>query len=142
MWSAIRSRRLVLAAATLVATGSFTACNGSDSGNVIADPVVTGTIALTLTPGSVSVAAGGTGSVGLSVGRGGAFSGPVLLTASGVPAGVSVTFGSSTVASGAFSTSVNVTVAAGTTAATTAISIVGTGSGLTSPAATLTLRTL
>ena len=138
----MRSRRLALALVTLGATGSFIACNSSGSGNVIVDPVVTGTIALNLTPGSVSVAAGGTGSVGLTVSRGGAFNGAVLLTASGVPTGVSVTFGSSTVASGAFSTSVNVTVAAGTTAATTAISIVGTGSGLTSPSATLTLRTL
>ena len=90
---------------------------------------------------SVSAVAGGTGSVGLSVSRGGGFDGPVLLTAAGVPTGVTLTFGSSTVLPGSFSTSVNVSVAAGTAAATSAVMIVGTGGGLTSPAALLTLRT-
>ena len=125
----------------LLALTSVAGCNGS-SGEVLAEPPQPGSIALNLTPGSVSVAAGGMGSAGLSVTRGGSFGGAVQLAASGVPAGVSLTFGSSTVSSGVFSTSVNVTVAAGTPATTALISIVGTGASLVSPAVTLTLRTL
>lgn len=142
MLSVTRSRPLVCGLATLMIAGSLAACGSSSSGVTVVDPPVTGTIALTLLPGSLSVAAGGTGSVGLSLSRGGDFAGAVLLTASGVPAGVTLTFGSSTVAAGVFSTSVNVSVAAGTVVPSTPITIVGNGSGLTSPAATLTFRTL
>jgi hypothetical protein len=105
------------------------------------EPVPNGSISLGLTPTSVALAAGGTGSVGLTVTRTG-FDGPVTLSASGVPAGVSVTFGSSTVAAGASSTSVNVTASTAIPAPSVEISITGTGSGLMSPAVKLTLRPL
>ncbi len=142
MLSVTQSRPLFRAIGTLVIVGSLAACGSSSSGTTAVEPPVTGTIALTLLPGSLSVAAGSTGSVGLSISRGGDFAGAVLLAAAGVPAGVSLTFGSSTVAAGVFSTSVNVSVAAGTVVPSTPITIVGTGSGLTSPAVTLTFRTL
>lgn len=136
----MKSHRFVRAAVVLLTLATLIACNSS-SGGAVVNPTPTGTIALNLTPTSVSAVAGGTGSVGLSVSRGGGFDGAVVLTAAGVPAGVTLTFGSSTVLPGSFSTSVSVSVAAGTPAAASAVTIVGTGGGLTSPAVTLTLRT-
>jgi hypothetical protein len=93
-----------------------------------------------LTPSSVTVAPGGVGGLGVSITRGGGFDGPVALSASGVPAGVSLTFGSTTVAAAAVSTSINLSVAASAPAGITEIRIVGTGTGVVSPASTLTLR--
>ena len=128
--------------ACLLAITPLTACT-SDSrsgGTTMTEPLVTGSISLNLTPSSVTLAPGATGGLGLSVTRGGNFAGAVALAASGVPAGVNLTFGSSTVSSGAVSTSVNLTVASTAAPGTTEISIIGTGSGIMSPAAKLTLR--
>lgn len=136
-WVPRRPRRWLGTVAAAFAAG----CSGSDGGTAPA-PTPTGTIAVNLTPSSVTLAPGAVGNVGLSVTRGGAFDGPVTLSASGVPAGVSLTFGSPTVAAVAVSTSVNLTVAAGTPVGISEISIVGTGTGttITSPVAKLTLR--
>jgi hypothetical protein len=138
---AMKTRRVLRTVFATVGLFAMTACN-SDNGNAVVNPTPTGTITLNLTPSSVSASAGGTGSVGMTVTRGGGYDGAVLLTAAGVPAGVTLTFGSSTVPAGVFSTSVNISVAGGTPAATSSVTIVGTGGGLTSPAVTLTLRTL
>jgi hypothetical protein len=118
------------------------ACN-SGSSTTIVEPVATGTLTLTLTPSSALVAPGAVGSVGLGLTRSGGFAGAVQLSASGVPAGVSLTFGSSTLPDGTFSTSVNVSVAASVAASSTpiAITITATGGGVTSPAITFNLRT-
>lgn len=117
------------------------ACSDGTARGGLVDPIPTGTITLSLSPSGVALAAGSTGSVGLTVTRSG-FDGPVTLSASGVPAGMSLTFGSSTVAPGASSTSVNLTVTTAIPAPSVEISIVGTGGGLMSPAAKLTLRPL
>ena len=138
---AVQSRWLVRAGFALCVAAGMSACSSGSSGNTVVDPVVTGTIALTLQPGSATVAAGGTGSAGLSISRGGGFAGPVTLAVSGVPAGVSLTFGSNPVSSGTFSTSVNVSVAAGTAASSSAIVITGTGSGAAATSVTFVLRT-
>ncbi len=124
----------LLAAVTLVA-----GCTSGASGGVTAPPA-DGSISVVLTPASVSLTPGSQGGLGIAVTRGGSFAGPVTLTATGVPAGVTVQFGSAVVASGAFSTSATVTVATGTAVQSTAVAITGTGGGLTSPVATLTIR--
>ncbi len=135
-------RRSGFVAFALLVLATLPACNTSNAPTQI-DPVPKGTIAITLLPSSALVAPGGVGSVGLSVSRGGGFAGGVTLTASGVPAGVSITFGSTTVSDGVFSTSVNIAVAASVAASSTPISItiVGSGGGVTSPGVTLSLRT-
>jgi hypothetical protein len=129
-------------AALLPMLALLAACGGSTTGGPT-QPVATGTLALQLTPASLLVAPGASGSVGLSVTRGGGFAGVVQLTAAGVPSGVSITFGSSTVVDGAVSTSVSISVAAGVPASTTPINITFTASGgtITSPPITLALRT-
>ena len=135
-------RSLARAALLMLVIGGVPACTTAKSTTIV-DPVPTGTIAITLLPSSALVAPGGVSSVGLSVSRGGGFAGGVTLTASGVPAGVSITFGSTTVSDGVFSTSVNIAVAASVAASSTPISItiVGSGGGVTSPGVTLSLRT-
>jgi hypothetical protein len=126
-----------LAAALLIAA---TGCSSGGDGSTSPSPLPTGTISVNLTPSSVTLAPGSVGGLGVSITRGGGFDGPVTLSASGVPAGVSLTFGSTTVAAVAVSTSINLTVAAGVPAGTTEISIVGTGTGVVSLASKLTLR--
>jgi hypothetical protein len=134
---ASRRLRAGTALAALVLLGGC----GSESQQIVEPTPNTGTITVVLTPGSATVAPGSSGSVGLSLTRGGGFAGAVVLTATNVPAGVTVSFGSATVSAGSVSTSVTITVGAGVTPATTAISIVGTSGTLMSPATTLTLRT-
>jgi hypothetical protein len=117
-------------------------CAGCTSdGGTSPDPVPLGSITLSLTPASVTVAQGASGSVGLGIARGGGFAGPVTLTASGQPGAVTVAFGSSPVSAGAFSTSVTVTVPTGVAAGTYTITIRGAGVGATTQETTLTLRT-
>jgi hypothetical protein len=116
-------------------------CSSGGEGGSTA-PAPSGTIAVTLTPASVTVPPGGSGSVGVSITRGGSFEGAVALVASGVPAGVTVTFGSATVSAGTGSTSLNVTVATGTAVGTSEVTITGAGTGtsVVSPGSRLTLR--
>lgn len=129
------SRRAFLA---VCGAALLAACSSGSSDGASA-PL--GTIAVTLTPGSVTVPAGSTGSVGVSVARGGGFDGPVTLTASGQPNGVVIAFGSSPVASGVFSTSMTVTVPAGVIPGTYTVTIRGAGQGASTGATAFTLRT-
>lgn len=115
----------------------------SDSGSTPVTPVVTGTITLALLPTSALVAPGGLGSVGLSLTRGSGFAGAVQLAASGVPAGVTITFGSTSLPDGQFSTSVNIAVAGTVTASSIPVGIIitATGVGINATTVTLNLRT-
>lgn len=132
---------------TYLARGTFAlllmaavpACT-SDRDSTPVTPVVTGTVILTLLPTTALVAPGGLGSVGLSLSRGGGFVGAVQLAASGVPAGVTITFGSTTLPDGQFSTSVNIAVAGTVTASTTVVPIVITATGVGINATTVTLN--
>ena len=132
---------LTRAAFTLLLMAAVPACT-SDSGKTPVTPVVTGTITLALLPTSALVAPGGLGSVGLSLTRGSGFAGAVQLAASGVPAGVTITFGSTSLPDGQFSTSVNIAVAA--TAAVSnvpvPITITATGVGINATTVTLNFR--
>ena len=115
----------------------------SDDGATPVTPVPTGTLMVTLLPTSALVAPGGVGSVGLSLTRGGGFAGAVQLAASGVPAGVTITFGSTSLPDGQFSTSVNITVAGTVAASNTPVGIVitATGAGINATSVTLSVRT-
>ena len=59
---AVHSRWIVRAGFALCVAAGMCACSSGSSGNTVVEPVVTGTIALTLLPGSATVAAGGMGS--------------------------------------------------------------------------------
>lgn len=137
---AVRAITTFRALATGVMFALVSGCGSSSSPNVV-DPVPTGTIAVLLTPSSVTLAPGATGSVGLRIDRGGGFSGAVTLAASGVPSGVTVSFVSSTIAAGATTTGVSIVVGSGVAPATTSIQITGTNGTLMSQPVVLTLRT-
>ena len=130
------------AAFALLLMAVVPACT-SDSGSTPVTPVVTGTVMLTLLPTTALVAPGGLGSVGLSLSRGNGFAGVVQLAASGVPPGVTITFGSTSLPDGQFSTSVNIAVAGTVTASNVAVPIIitATGVGINATTATLSFRT-
>ncbi len=135
-----RSASIARALGALLVAATFSSCTSDGGSGGPVAPLPGGTISLSLTPSSVTLAPGATGGVGLTVTRTGSFAGAVALSASGVPAGVNLTFGSSTVSPSAVSTSVNLVIAGSAAPGTTEISIIGSGSGVTSPATKLTLR--
>jgi hypothetical protein len=86
---------------------------------------------LSASPTSVSIAPGSGGSSTITSTVSGGFSSTVTLSASGQPSGVTVTFNPTGFNSGAGSSTMAITVAAGTVAGTYPITITGTGGGLT-----------
>jgi len=100
-------------------------------------PGQTPSFALSLAPTSVSIAAGGSGSVTVSITRSGGFDGAVTVAVEGLPAGV--TSAGVTVAAGASSATLQLTAAAGATASTANLTVRGTGTGVEARTATLAL---
>jgi uncharacterized membrane protein len=121
---------------TVRATGSgVTAATATFTLTVTAAPVPT--IALSAAPAAVSVAAGQAGTSTLTITRGGGFTGAVTLTASGAPAGVTVSFATSPATGG--TATVTLTTAASTAAGNYPITIRGTATGVAEATATVTL---
>lgn len=119
-------------AATVAAAIVLAACGDDSNGG-------DGTLAVAVAPTSINVAPGATGTSTATITRGGSFSGPVTMSASGAPAGVTVSFTPTDVASGSNTAVVNVAVAAGTAAGTHNLTITASGDGVTDAAATLTV---
>jgi hypothetical protein len=88
--------------------------------------------------GSVTLQPGGSGSANVSVARTGGFTGPVALTASGVPEGVSVVFTPASVTTGG--AAVTVTAAAGAIVGSHSMTIHGNAEGLAERTATLNVQ--
>ncbi len=128
-----RRTLLLLSLAAIAGVATISACS-SDS-----NPPDAGSLALALTPTNINVAQGGTGSSAASITRGGAFTGPVTLSASGAPAGVTVTFSPGLIATGATSAGIGVAVDAAVTAGAKTITISAAGTGVTTATATLTV---
>jgi kumamolisin len=87
--------------------------------------------ALSASPASLSVAAGASGSSTITATPSNGFNSSITLTASGMPSGVTVAFGTNPISGGSGSSSATFTVASTTTAGTYPITITGTGGGLT-----------
>lgn len=104
-----RGRALVLAA---LAAASLDACDGSDGGPG-GSTGPGGSIALAVTPASLTLVQGGSGDVTLTLTRGGGFSGAVSLSAEGLPSGVTATIAPATLTGATTSAVVTVRVAAG-----------------------------
>jgi hypothetical protein len=98
-----------------------------------------GAFAIALDPASVSVAAGGSVTAAVGVGRTGGFAGPVTLAVTGAPAGVTASVAPAVVPGGA--SSATLTVAAGAAAApgSYALTIQATAEGMSTQTATLSV---
>lgn len=83
---------------------------------------------LSVNPGGVSLNTGATTSAVVSISRAGGFTAPVTLSASGLPAGVTASFGP---VSSAGTSMVTITAAASATPGQASATITGTGGGLT-----------
>ncbi len=119
--------RAVVALLTAV---TLAACGGGGNG-VTPPPVgVTGSFLVTISSPTLTLAPGATQTLIVTVTRTGGFSGAVVLAAAPLPAGVTATFAPATVLAGG--TTSTLTLAAGATAvaATTAITVTGSASGL------------
>jgi hypothetical protein len=101
-----RTRRAGRAWVGAVATLIVLACGGEDPAGS------SGSILISLTPTTLPVQQGGSGSLTLSLTRGGGFGGAVALTATGLPAGVTTTFTPAQMTGTTVSSTVGVTVGA------------------------------
>jgi hypothetical protein len=96
-----------------------------------------GGFTLSLNPAAVSVQQGASGVLGVSIARSGGFAGPVNLTASGLPQGVTASFDPAA-ATGNTST-LTLTAAAAATVGNASVTVTGAGPGVSDQTATLTL---
>ncbi len=130
-----RFRTLVLLCA--VTAPLISACSGGDT--TVTPPVVAGTLAIVVSPATVSVVAGAAGVSAATITRGGSFTGDAALTADGAPTGATVTFGTATLGAGVSTSTIAVATAATVTPGSYPIAIKASGTGVTTASATLTL---
>jgi kumamolisin len=106
--------------------------NGTGLINALAPASTSPAFAMFSSPAAVSVAQGSSGTSTISTTVSGGFNSAVALSASGQPAGVTVSFSPSSIAApGSGSSTMTLAVAAGTTAGTYTITVTGTGGGIT-----------
>jgi hypothetical protein len=121
------------AAAASSSTLTLTGASGADSHaatlGLTVTPAAQPDFSLSVSPASLTVVAGSTGTATVTVGASNGFSSSVSLSSSGAPSGVSVAFDHSTLTGGGTAT-VTFSVAAGTAAGTGAITLAGDASGL------------
>jgi kumamolisin len=104
--------------------------NGQNLINALAPTSTTPSFSLTASPGSLTVLQGASGTSTISSIAVGGFSSAVALSASGQPAGVTVSF-SPTSITGSGSSSMTMAVASSTVAGVYTITVTGTGGGIT-----------
>lgn len=109
--------------------------NGTGLINALAPTATTPTFTLSVSPSSVSVVQGSSGSSTVTTTAVDGFDQAVSLTASGQPSGVTVTFNPASIAApGSGTASVSLVVAAGTATGTYPITVTATGGGVTQTA--------
>ena len=127
----------------LMAAVSLTACGSSDGGPADpgdpGGPPQTPRIAISVSTTSLTVQAGGNGSLTATISRSGGFSGAVAIVTTGAPAGVSAT--ESNVATTGVTTTgtITVSVAGSVAAGSYPLTVTASGAGVTSVQAPLTL---
>jgi len=106
--------------------------NGTGLINALAATSTTPNFTISASPGSLSVVQGGNGSSTITTSVSGGFSSAVALSASGQPTGVTVSFSPTSIAApGSGSSTMSITVASTTATGTYAITVIGTGGGIT-----------
>lgn len=133
-WNKLTHYRTLVVSALAIVAGilTITACSTEEN-----PPA--GTLALAITPTSINVAQGGSGSSALNITRGGSFTGAVTLSASGNPTGVGITFSPGLIAAGAISAGISVTVDAAVAPGNKVITISAAGTGVPTATGTLTV---
>lgn len=126
----VRQRVLLLAAFFLAACSS-----GGDDGNGPSGQ--TGSFTVTIAPTSLSIMAGASNTVTVTVSRAGGFAGAVSLALSGLPTGV--TAGAASVAAGATSATITVQAAAAAAAGTSTVTVTGSATGVSNATATFSV---
>lgn len=96
-------------------------------------------ITVSVSPGSLTLAQGANGSVTVTAGRSGGFAGPIRLTISGAPAGVTTTASPSEIGSAATTSTIAIDVGSAVAAGNHTITIQASGAGVTEKNTTLTL---
>jgi uncharacterized membrane protein len=124
-------------AAILLLSAALTACKGSgDDGT---NPPPTPTIAIAASPASVNITAGSNGQTGITLIRGGGYTGAVALSLEGAPAGVTGGFNPATIATGATTSTLTIDVAGSTAAGNYTLTVRATGSGVAAATATVSI---
>ncbi len=132
--TAAHTTTLTLKAAATAATGASTVTITGTSGKITSQAAINLTVALpasftiSANPASLSVTAGSTGQSSIAISAVNGFTGTVTMAASGLPAGVTVTFG----AASAVGRSITFTAASSATAAVSTVTVTGTSGTLTS----------
>ncbi len=120
----------------LVLLAALVACSGSGD---TPTPAPTPTLAVTTSIAAATVARLAATSAQITITRGGNFSAPVTLAATGVPAGVVVSFDPSTLASGIATSTVTFTATTAALTVTAPIVITASGTGVAAASATVLL---
>ena len=126
-------RRILIA---MIAVSYLTACGGGDG---TTPPTGTPGITLSATTSAGTVARGSSTTTTLNVGRVDGFSGAVILTAEGVPTGVTVTFAPQSLTGTTAASTATISVAANAAVATTALTFRAAGTGVTDKTASYSL---
>jgi hypothetical protein len=132
----------VLAAAAGCSDGGSSggSSSGGTGGGGTTPPTPTpGTLAIALASGSLSVAQGQSGTVAVTLTRGGSFTGAVDLTIEGAPTGVTASATPAQVAAGATTATITVQAAATAAAGTATLTVRAKGSGVTDATAAIAL---
>ena len=119
------------------ALGALAACGGSKEPT---PPTFVGTLSISVDPQTVRLPVGGTQSATVTITCGGGFTGNVVLSTSGVPAGVTVTFGTATLGAGVTTTTVNFAVGSGATQTTLPVQVLVIASGSGVPAMSIVFQ--
>jgi hypothetical protein len=122
------------------------ACASAPSACITVTPTVTTTPDFTIAaaPATLSIAQGGTGTSTITTAVSGGFNSAISLSVSGLPAGVTATFGTNPIpAPGSGSSALTFTVSSTATTGTSTVVITGTGGGVThTTSVTLTVTTV
>lgn len=128
---------LTLTVGSTTAVGTYAITVTGSGGGLLQSTTVTLTVTappnftIAASPASLSVIRGKEGTSTITTAIGGGFSNAITLSASGVPAGTTVSFGPSPIpAPGAGSSAMTITVGSSTAAGTYAIIVTGTGGGM------------
>lgn len=132
-------RRARLALVVLLA-----ACGGGGGGDAggsggPAAPATAGSLAVAVGGGTLAVTTGAAGTAPVTVTRAGGFTGPVTLSAEGVPAGITATFDPATLDGGATASTLTLRAAVGASAGAAVLTVRARGAGVRDAAASLAL---